>query len=302
MKIKNLLLLLLLASLWGPSFLFIKIAVGEISPVTVAALRIVIAAATLYLFIFISGSKQKKNLAFWKHVAITGFFAQSLPFILISWGEMYIDSGLASILNGLTPLFTVILANFMISDEKMNIQKITGTVLGFIGLIVLVSPGFNSEVKASVWGIAAITLAAASYGMGMVYTRLHLKGTTPMHAPAAQVLVAAIYMIPLSLLIDGPAQLTTASFNAWGSVLILGIFGTAMAYVVYFRIIENTSASFLSTVTYLIPVFGVVLGVIFLDETISLETLIGAVCILSGLMVANNVLKIGIFRLKAKGA
>lgn len=292
--------MLLLASLWGPSFLFIKVAVAEVPPVTLAALRIVLAAVTLYIFLLIRGSRFKKSAAFWKHVAITGFFAQSLPFILISWGEIYIDSALASILNGLTPLFTVILANFMIADEKMNLQKITGTVLGFVGLIVLLSPNFTSDIKVSSWGILAITLAAASYGMGMVYTRIYLKGTPPMHAPASQLLIASIYMIPFALWMDGPLNISALSFNALGSVLILAIFGTAIAYVVYFRIIENTTASFLSMVTYLLPIFGVVLGVTFLDESISVETIIGAICILVGLMIANNVLKLGVFGLKPR--
>lgn len=300
MKIRNILLLLLLASMWGPSFLFIKVAVAEIPPITLAASRIVLAAVTLYIFLLISGSRFKKSASFWKHVAITGFFAQSLPFILISWGEIYIDSALASILNGLTPLFTVILANFMIADEKMNVQKVTGTILGFIGLIVLLSPNFTSDIKASFWGIFAITLAAASYGMGMVYTRIYLKGTPPMHAPASQLLIASVYMIPFSLWMDGPLDFSAISFNALGSVLILAVFGTAIAYVVYFRIIENTSASFLSMVTYLLPIFGVVLGVTFLDESISIETIIGAICILIGLMIANNVLKLGVFGLKPR--
>ncbi|MBL6448130.1 EamA family transporter [Fulvivirga sp. 29W222] len=300
MRIKNILLLLVLASMWGPSFLFIKVAVAEIPPITLAATRIVLAAVTLYIVLLISGSRYKKSASFWKHVAITGFFAQSLPFVLISWGEIYIDSALASILNGLTPLFTVILANFLIADEKMNVQKITGTILGFIGLIVLLSPNFTSDIKASLWGILAMTLAAASYGTGMVYTRIHLKGTPPMHAPAAQLLIASIYMVPFSLWMDGPLDLAALSFNALGAVMILAVFGTATAYVVYFLIIENTSASFLSMVTYLLPVFGVALGVTFLNESISVETILGAICILAGLMVANNVLKVGVFGLKPK--
>lgn len=261
-----------------------------------ATLRITIAAVTLYLIIFIKGTTFRKSRAFWKHVAITGFFAQSLPFMLISWGEQYIDSGLASILNGLTPLFTIILANFMVADEKINVQKLTGTILGFIGLIILVSPGFTHDVRASVWGVAAITLAAASYGMGMVYTRVHLKGTPPMHAPAAQMLVASIYMVPLSIFTGNPDQLLSVSAAGWGSVLVLAICGTAIAYVVYFRIIESSSASFLSMVTYLLPVFGVVLGVVFLNETIATETVIGAIFILTGLMTANNLFRIRLGR------
>ncbi len=287
MKLKNLLLLVLLASLWGPSFLFIKIAVVEISPLQLATLRIGIAAVLINLFLLSKGQRLTTNLKFWKHVFVAGFFAHTLPFILINWGEQYIDSALASILNGLTPLSTVVLAHIMISNEKLTTQKLVGVLLGFIGLIVLVLPNIFSGLEATQAGIIAVTIGAISYGVALVYSKKYLKNTPSMHAPSAQLLGASIYLIPLSLMMESPTNLLSVSWQAIGSVAVLAIFGTAIAFIVYYKVLERTSASYVSLVTYLMPIYGVILGVIYMNELISLEMIIGMVLILIGIMVVN---------------
>ncbi len=287
MKTKNILLLLLLASLWGPSFLFIKVAVQEISPLQLAALRIGIAAVLINVFLILKRQRLTTNLKFWKYVAVAGFFAHSLPFILINWGEQYIDSGLASILNGLTPLSTIILANFMISEEKLTKKNLLGVLLGFVGLVVLVMPNVVDGLQATQAGIFAVFFGAISYGIGMVYSKKYLKNTPPVHAPSAQLLMASLYLIPLSLLVDSPSNLLNVSWQATGSVLILAVFGTAIAFVIYYKLIEVASTSFLSLVTYLMPIFGVALGVLFMNEIISLSMIGGMILILTGIMVVN---------------
>jgi drug/metabolite transporter (DMT)-like permease len=287
MKYKNLILLIILASLWGPSFLFIKIAVVEISPLQLATLRIGIAAILINIFLLSKGQRLTKDLKFWKHVLIAGFFAHTLPFLLINWGEQYIDSALASILNGLTPLSTVVLANFMVSDEKLTGQKIVGVLLGFVGLLVLVMPNILSGLEATQAGIIAVTIGAISYGVAIVYSKKHLKNTPSMHAPSAQLLGATIYLIPISLMIESPANLLSISWQAIGSVLILAVFGTAIAFIVYYKILERTSASYLSLVTYLMPIYGVILGVLFMNEMISSEMIAGMLLILVGIFVVN---------------
>lgn len=292
MKLKNLLLLLFLATLWGPSFLFIKIAVVEISPITLAALRIGLAAIVLHILLIARGYEFNTSLTFWKHVTIAGFFAHALPFALINWGEQYIDSSIASILNGLTPLCTVLIANFAIADERMTPEKIFGTVLGFIGLFVLVSPNLGSGFNSSVWGIVAVAVAALSYGVALVYSRIHLMKEKPLYAPSSQLLVAAIYLIPFALMVEGPVSWSTLSWNAIGSLIILGTLGTALAFVIYYRILASASASYLSLVTYLMPIYGVALGIIFLDEILAIEAVIGACLILIGIMIANKTISL----------
>ncbi|MBL3655278.1 DMT family transporter [Fulvivirga sediminis] len=289
---KNLILLFVLASLWGPSFLFIKIAVKEMSPVHVATFRIFIAAIALNLFLQIAGTPFKKSLKFWRDITISGIFSLSLPFMLISWAETHIDSALASILNGLTPLFTIIMANFLIADDKMTKHKVIGTLLGFVGLLTLISPHFSSHMSSSFLGIIAVVLAAVSYGIGMVYSRMKLRNVPPLHAPAAQLLVASAYMLPLCISTVGLPHFRELSGSSISSILALALLGTAVAYVIFFKIIESASASYLSYVTYLIPIYGIALGVIFLKESISSESIIGALIILIGLMIANKTIKI----------
>ncbi|MEO9965889.1 MAG: DMT family transporter [Reichenbachiella sp.] len=292
MKLKNLLLLLLLATLWGPSFLFIKIAVIEISPITLAALRIGLAALVLHAYLFMKGYEFNRSWKFWQHVTVAGFFAHALPFALINWGEQYIDSSIASILNGLTPLCTVLIANFAIADERMTPEKIIGTVLGFIGLFVLVSPNLVSGVSASIWGILAVAVAALSYGVALVYSRIHLMKEKPLYAPSSQLLVSSIYLIPFALAVEGPVLWGTLSWDAIWSLVILGVFGTALAFVIYYRILATATASYLSLVTYLMPIYGVALGILFLDEVLAVEAIVGACLIVLGIMIANKTISI----------
>ena len=289
MKLKNLLLLLLLATLWGPSFLFIKIALEDITPITLAAWRIGIAAIVLNGLLFIKKYEFNRSWRFWKHVTIVGFVAHALPFALINWGEQYIDSSIASILNGLTPLCTVLIANFTLADEKMTAEKIVGTVLGFIGLVIIASPDFSSELSNSLLGVIAVATAALSYGVAIIYSRIHLMKEKPLYAPASQLLVTSLYLIPFAYFVEGSVNPATVSFEAFGALLVLGVFGTAIAFVIYYRVLSSSSASYLSMVTYLMPIFGIALGTIFLNEVLSYEAIIGAVMIVMGIMIANRV-------------
>jgi len=296
MKFKNLLLLLLLATLWGPSFLFIKIAVVEISPITLAAFRIGLAAVVLHIWLLFKGYEFNQSWTFWRHVTVAGFFAHAFPFALVNWGEQYIDSSIASILNGLTPLATVVIANFAIADERMTVERIIGTTLGFIGLLVLVSPELISGVDASVLGIVAVAVAAMSYGVGLVYSRLYLINEKPLYAPSSQLLISALYLIPFALFVEGPVAWNTLSWEAIGSLVILSTLGTALAFVIYYKILTSASASYLSLVTYLMPIYGVALGIIFLDEVLAVEAIIGAVLIILGIMIANKTIRLPIDR------
>ena len=292
MNVKNLLLLIFLATLWGPSFLFIKVAVHEIPPISLAAIRIGLAAVLLVIYMAIKGERPMQSWVFWKHVTVAGFFAHALPFVLINWGEVYIDSALASILNALTPLSTIVMANFMIADDKMDMEKIIGTVFGIIGLFVLISPNLSANMDASLGGIAAVSLGAVSYGVAIVYSRINLKGTRPLHAPTAQLLIASIYLIPLSIFIEGPYHLTELSGASVGSVVMLATFGTALAFVIYYKILEGAGASYLSLVTYLMPIYGVILGVVLLGESLYYEADVGAILIILGVMIVNRTIKL----------
>jgi len=288
MSSANLFLLFLLATLWGPSFLFIKVAVAEIPPLTMVTIRVGLAALLLYLFLRLRGGRLPDLGRLWLHFAALGLLAHAIPFTLISWGEIYVDSAVAAILNGTTPLFTMLIAHYAIADERMSWSKLAGMLLGFQGLLFLVWPAIASGFQASTGGILAVTLASCSYGMAMVYARRYLRTLPSLVAPTAQLLVATIYMVPLALYFERPFSLSWPSLQAVGSLVALAVIGTALAFVVYYKIIEVAGATYLSMVTYILPVFGVMLGVLILNEQLTWNAYVGCGLILSGVMVVNG--------------
>jgi drug/metabolite transporter (DMT)-like permease len=294
--------LMVLALLWGPSFLFIKVAVEEIPPFTVVAGRVGIAAFLLYLVLRSQGRRLPPWGRIWRHFAVVGFFSNALPFVLFSWGEIHIASALAAILNGTTPLFTILLAHFFTTDDRLTPVKVGGTVLGFGGLVLLIAPSLWAGVHATTWGLIAVTVAAASYGVAIVYTRQNLRGLPPLVGPTAQLTVATIYILPLALVLERPFSLPALSWAAIGSVLGLAIVGTAVAFILYYHVIEQTSATFVSMVTYLVPIIGVILGVLVLGEQPGWNAYAGCGLILLGVMTVNGVFKGSTWRRAAEAA
>lgn len=285
---KSFLWLVLLASLWGPSFLFIKLAVADIPPLTMVVGRVGIASVLIFIVLRMQGRNLPKFGPVWKHFAVMAFFHNALPFTLFNWGEQYIDSALAAILNGTTPLYTIILAHIFIADDRLTPAKVLGVLVGFGGLMLLIGPSLVEGVQATTWGLVGVAIAAASYGVAIVYSRLNLRGLPPLVAPTAQLGLAALYMLPLSLLIDQPFSRPMPSLASLGSLLMLAVFGTALAFVVYYYIVERTSATRVSMVTYMVPVFGVVLGVLVLNEQLHWTAYAGCALILIGVMIVNG--------------
>lgn len=255
-------------------------------PLTMAAFRVGIAALILGCFVFIIKGRFVRDSKFWMHVAISGLFAQGLPFVLINWGEQYISSGLAAILNGLTPLFTIVLANFATKSDKINPYKLGGSILGFVGLCILLMPSLNNGFSGSTWGILAVVLAACSYGIALVYSKTFLQNAPPLTAPTGQLIMSTIYVLPLALIFEKPHVLSYA-LSSYVAIGFLAIMGTALAFIVYFTLLKRTNSSFVSQVTYLMPVFGVVLGTIFLNESLTSILIIGGSVILAGMALSN---------------
>ncbi len=283
--------LVVLALMWGPSFLFIKVAVHDIPPLTLAAARVSLAATFLYVVLRWQGRQLPRFGRQWKYFAVMGFFSNALPFSLFSWGEQYLDSALAAIINGTTPLFTIILAHLVFADDRLTPTKIVGVLLGFGGLLALVGPELLGGLQATTWGLLAMTVASASYGVAIVYGRKFLRGLPPLVGPAAQLTMASLYLLPLSLLIEQPYSRPLPSPAAVGSVLMLALVGTALAFIIYYRIMEITSATNLSMITYLVPIVGTVLGVVVLGERLGLNAYLGCGLILLGVMTVNGVFK-----------
>lgn len=290
MRVRLLIWLIVLALMWGPAYLFMKVAVQEVPPLTVAAARVTLGAMLLYLILRFQGRALPKISSVWKQFALVGLTANAVPFAFLSWGQQYIDSALASILVGTTPLFTMLLAHLFTADDSLSPNKVTGVVMGFAGLIALFIPALFEGIQATLWGLAATIGAAVNYSIAFVYTRQRLRGLPPLVGPTAQLLMAAIYLLPLSLIIEQPYALPVPSWPALGSLLLLAIWSTALAFVAYYWLIERISASTLSLVTYLIPIVATVLGVVVLHEQLGWNSYLGYILIILGAVIVNGVL------------
>jgi drug/metabolite transporter (DMT)-like permease len=284
--------LAMLALLWGPSFLFVKVAVQDIPPVTLVAVRVSLAAMILYTVLKIQRQRLPTSASTWKHFAVMGLTFNALPFVLLSWAQLHIDSALAAIVNGTTPLFTVILAHLLTREDRFTPAKLGGVLLGFAGLVLLVAPALGTGVQATVWGLLASIAAAASYSLATVYSRQHLRGLPPLIAPAAQLTMAAIYLIPLSLLVERPYMAPLPGWPAIIALLLLTLLSTALPFVIFYRLVEKTSATNLSLVTYMVPVVATILGIVVLHEQPGWNVYLSLVLIVLGVMTVNGMFRV----------
>ena len=288
MKLRNIHLLILLALCWGPSFLFIKLALAELDPIRLSFLRIGVGALILNVILLMRKNYLPKSLRFWRDSAVAAFFSVAFPFMLINWGQQFIDSSLGSLLNGTTPFFTVIFSAILLKSEKVSASKVRGIVIGFVGLMVLVFPNLQEGVNASFWGIMAVVLASTSYGMGWVWVRKRLVGTASFKAPATQLLLATVFLTPFLFFSESSTPIAEWSSITIISIAGLGTLGTSIAFILYFKLIEQAGASYASMVTYLVPVIGVLLGSLILREEITIWMLAGAVLILYGIYTGGK--------------
>jgi len=281
MSARNWGLLLLLSLLWGSSFFFYKVLVAVLPPVTVVLGRVGIAAVAMNLWLLAQGQRMPLGGKLWLRFLLLGFLNNTLPFILIAWGETRITSGMASILNATTPIFMVMVAHWGTHDEKLSFGKALGIAFGVIGVIVLVGPAAFQGVSA-IWGELAVIGASCCYGFGGVYSR-RFKDLSPLVAATGQITGATILLIPLSLLIDHPWNLPMPGATVWASLLAIALINTALAYVVYFRMLATVGVTYISLVTFLIPVIALLLGAVFLSESVTLGALAGMAIIALGL-------------------
>lgn len=284
----------LLSIAWGTSFLFIKIALTDLSPLMVGWLRLVVASLTLWIIVSLARLRPRFSRRTWLTLAAMGFFNNSLAFVLIPWGEQYIDSGLAAILNSTVPLFTIILAHIFLFDEHLSARRLGGLVLGFAGVILLMAPqivasGGDWLSATSVQGSLAVILASACYAIATVIGRRFLRGEPPVLTAATQITFGMVWLIPLVLLTGSLQSLGTVSLPAWGSILWLGVVGSGFAYLLYFSLLRNVGATQVVVVTYMLPLIAVALGVLLLGEQLTWTMLAGLALILTGLMVVNGI-------------
>jgi drug/metabolite transporter (DMT)-like permease len=283
----NYLLLVGLGVIWGSSYMFIRIAVAEVPPITLVAARLVLAALFLVAILRASGRPIPRDRGLWGAYAVMGFLSGALPYVLIAWGEQYIHSSLAALLQATMPIFTFILALFLANDERMSRTVVLGVVLGFAGVAVLMLPDLGRGLRANLLGQLAIIASSLSYAAATVFARNRLRGQPPLTSTMGQLTTGALFTVPLSLLIDRPFTLSP-SLPAIASWLSLTILGTVVAYVIYYTLIERASATFVSTVTYVIPIVGIMLGALVLDEPVTVNLLVSAALIIAGVLLVRR--------------
>ncbi len=278
--------MLLLGAIWGASYMFIKIGVAEIPPFTFVAVRTLVAAVALIVFIALR-REGWPNLRMWPLFLGMGIFNGVIPYTLITWGELHISSGLAAILTAAMPLFTVIIGHYWTHDERLTPVKTLGIFIGFLGVIVLFLPDLQQGIQMEFWGEFAVFVAAASYGLATVIAHKYMHSVAHTAAAAGQLVCAAIIMIPLSLLFDHPLGLRPSP-AAIGSLLTLALLGTSFAYVLYYWLIEKTGATRTALVTYLIPITGILWGAFLLGEPLAWQDLLGLLLIILGIAFVNR--------------
>jgi drug/metabolite transporter (DMT)-like permease len=282
-------MLLILSVLWGGSFFFIGVAVKELPPLTIMMLRVGCAAITLHLIVRLMGQWMPRDPRVWLAFGGMGLLNNVIPQTLIVWGQTQIPSGLASILNATTPLFGVLVAHFFTSDEKMTGKKFTGVIIGFIGVAIMVGPAALGGLGSHIWAQVAVLLASGFYGISGVYgRRFKQMGVTPMMTATGQLTASTLMLTPLALLVDHSWTLTQPSLAAWSAIAGLAVLSTALAYLIFFRILASSGATNLMLVTFLIPVSAVFLGSLFLGEQLEAKHFIGMACIAAGLAAIDG--------------
>lgn len=282
-------MLITLATVWGGSFLFNAILVAELPVITIVAIRVTVAALALWGFARVTGRKIPTTPQVWGALLILGVLNNAIPFSLIVQGQTQITSGLASILNATTPLFTILVAGFFLTDERFSVLRVLGVVVGFSGVILMVGPEALSGLGDDFWAQLCALGAALSYGFASVFGRRFRElRVDPVMVATGQVTMSSLVLWPIALWIDGPQDIMGLSFNAAASMFGLAVLCTSFAYILYFRILERAGATNISLVTFLVPISAIILGVLVLGERIFIKEIMGMTLIGMGLAIIDG--------------
>ena len=280
------LLLIVLSVLWGGSFFFNGVVLQELPPFTTVLLRVSLAAIILLPGVWLYRLEFPRGVAGWKPFFAVALFNNVLPFSLIVSGQTYVASGLAAILNATTPLFTI-LVMAIAGEERLSARRVVGLIVGLFGVIILRGDALGFAGGQGL-GILLCLAGAFSYGIAAMVARRHLGGTPPLASATFQLLASTVMMTVVAGAIERPWQLPMPGASTWFAVLGLAALSTALAYIVFFQILQRSGATNVMLVTLLIPVTAILLGTFVLGESISLREIAGAVVIGSALLVIDG--------------
>lgn len=280
---------LALSAIWGSSYMFIKLGLnGGFEPLSLVAVRLLLGTVLMAVIMRRQGLALPRQRQVIISLAILGFMNNFIPFTLITWGEQFIDSNLAAILNSTTPLFAVILAHFFLADERLTWRRAAGVMLGFIGVTILFAPDLVLRTSANkLLGQVAVVLAAVGYAASTVFGRRRLVGVPAPVASTLQLGFAFLWTIGPALVIERPWQLQPTPL-AWFSAIWLGLLSTGLAYLLYFTLLHVIGATPTTMVTYVLPIFAVLFGVVLLDEPLRWTQPLALATIFAGVWLANQ--------------
>lgn len=281
------LLLLVLSLLWGGTFFFVEVALAELPPIAIVAARVGIAAIVLNAVVLATGRRMPGCARRWRQFLVMGLLNNAIPFSLIFWGQTQITGGLAAILNAATPLFTVVLAHFLTADERLTAGRLAGAAIGLIGVATIVGVDAAAGLGTAILGQIAVVAAALSYAFAGIYGR-RFQGLPPLVPAAGQLTASAALMLPAALLLERPWDLALPSVETWAALIALALMSTALAYVLYFRILAAAGAGNLLLVTLLIPASAILLGSVFLGERLEPRQIAGMALIGLGLAAIDG--------------
>ncbi len=282
-------MLVALATMWGGSFFFIAVAVQALPPLTVVMLRVGLAAITLNALLLVTGRRLPFDRRAWRVFLTMGFANNLVPFVLITWGQTHIASGLASILNATTPLFAIVVAHYFTADEKMSGGRLAGVLIGLAGVVAMVGPEALRGLSANLLAQLAVIGAAVAYAVSGVYGRRFKRlGISPMVSATGMLTASAIMMLPIVAWRDQPWSLPMPGFQVWLAVIGLAIVATVVAYIVYFHLLSTAGATNLLLVTFLVPVSAILLGALILGERLASVHFVGMALIGLGLAAIDG--------------
>ncbi len=275
---------LALGVMWGSSYLFIKIGVETLTPFTLVALRLAIGLALLIGVVAVVRERLPRSIGTYGHLVVMSVFNIVVPFTLITWAEQSVASSLAAILTATVPLFVIVIAAFALRDEPITTGRVAGLLVGFAGVVLLTGGG--STGAGGVAAELALIGAAVSYAVGAVYARRNVRGLRPMIPALFQVGFAFAISAVLALVFERPFDLAYPP-QTWFAVLWIGLLGSGLAYLAFFRLLATWGATRTSMVAYVLPVVGIVLGVAFASETLDGRIVGGTLLVIAGIGLVN---------------
>ena len=287
MKPKDWVLFLALGLIWGSSFLWIKIAIREVDAFTLVGWRLLFGTLGMVAVIALRRPPFPRGRSIWLALALLGIINTALPFVLISWGQKTIDLAVASILNSTVPLFTMVIAHFALHDEPITARKAVGLLIGFGGVLALMARDLEAgSLGVGILGQAAVLLAAASYASASVFARRTMREVSPLVQAFVPMAIADAIVWTAATQVGDPGRLPALPLT-WVALLWLGLLGSCVAYLLFYNLLHSVGATRTTMVTYVFPVVGVTLGVVFLDELADWRLLAGAALVVASLAVVN---------------